>query len=95
GGKGVISVVANIVPDLVSDLVHSFLKGDAQRATQVHQRLFPLCKALFYETNPIPVKRAMSLMGMVENELRLPLVPMSEQNEVRLKKVLEDFGLIS
>ena len=95
GGKGVISVVANIVPDLVSDLVHSFLKGDAQRATQVHRRLFPLCKALFYETNPIPVKRAMNLMGMVENQLRLPLVPMSEQNEARLRKVLQDFGLIS
>jgi len=94
GGRGVISVVANIVPDIVSDLVHSFLKGDAEKAAQIHRRLFPLCKALFYETNPIPVKRALSLMGMIENELRLPLVPMSEQNEVRLRKVLQDFGLI-
>ncbi len=95
GGKGVISVVAKVVPDLMADLVHSFLKGDAEKATQVHRRLFPLCKALFYETNPIPVKRALSLMGMIENELRLPLVPMSEQNEARLKKALQDFGLIS
>jgi 4-hydroxy-tetrahydrodipicolinate synthase len=95
GGRGVISVVANVVPDLVADLVHSFLKGDTEKAAQVHRRLFPLCKALFYETNPIPVKRALSLMGMIENELRLPLVRMSEQNEVRLKKALQDFGLIS
>lgn len=95
GGKGVISVVANVVPDLMADLVHSFLKGDTEKATQVHRRLFPLCKALFYETNPIPVKRALSLMGMIENELRLPLVRMSEQNEARLKKALQDFGLIS
>jgi 4-hydroxy-tetrahydrodipicolinate synthase len=94
GGKGVISVVANVVPDLMADLVHSFLKGDTAKATQVHRRLFPLCKALFYETNPIPVKRALSLMGMIENQLRLPLVPMSEENEARLKKALKDFGLI-
>jgi 4-hydroxy-tetrahydrodipicolinate synthase len=95
GGKGVISVVANVVPDLMADLVHSFLKGDVEKATQLHRRLFPLCKALFYETNPIPVKRALSFMGMIENRLRLPLVPMSEQNETRLKKALQDFGLIS
>jgi len=94
GGRGVISVVANIVPDLVRDLVHSFLSGDAQRAMRIHRQLFPLCKAMFYETNPIPVKRAMSLMGMIENNLRLPLVPMSEQNEARLKKVLQEFKLI-
>jgi len=94
GGKGVISVVANVVPDLMANLVHSFLQGETEKATQVHRRLFPLCKALFYETNPIPVKRALSLMGMIENKLRLPLVPMSEQNEARLKKALKDFGLI-
>ena len=95
GGRGVISVVANVVPDLMADLVHSFMNGDTEKAMQVHRRLFPLCKALFYETNPIPVKRALSLMGMIENELRLPLVRMSEQNEARLKKALQDFGLIS
>ncbi len=94
GGRGVISVVANVVPDLMADLVHSFMNGDTEKAMQVHRRLFPLCKALFYETNPIPVKRALSLMGMIENELRLPLVRMSEQNEARLKKALQDFGLI-
>jgi 4-hydroxy-tetrahydrodipicolinate synthase len=95
GGKGVISVVANVVPDMMADLVHSFLNGDAAKAMQVHRRIFPLCKALFYETNPIPVKRALSLMDMIEYNLRLPLVPMSEENETRLKKVLKDFGLIS
>jgi len=95
GGKGVISVVANIIPDMMADMVHSFLDGDAARAMQVHRRIFPLCKALFYETNPIPVKRALSLMGMIEYNLRLPLVPMSEENETRLKKVLKDFGLVS
>jgi len=94
GGKGVISVVANVVPEMVADLVHSFLNGDAAQAMQAHRRIFPLCKAMFYETNPIPVKRALSLMGMIENRLRLPLVPMSEENEARLKKVLRDFGLI-
>ena len=94
GGRGVMSVVANVVPDLMADLVHSFMNGATEKAMQVHRRLFPLCKALFYETNPIPVKRALSLMGMIENELRLPLVRMSEQNEARLKKALQDFGLI-
>ena len=95
GGKGVISVVANVVPEMVVDLVHSFLNGDAAKAMQVHRRIFPLCKAMFYETNPIPVKRALSLMGMIEYNLRLPLVPMSEENEARLKKVLKNFGPIS
>lgn len=95
GGKGVISVVANVVPDMMSGLVHSFLDGNVQEAMRLHRRLFPLCKALFYETNPIPVKRALSFMGMIENELRLPLVPMSEQNEARLKEVMRDFDLIS
>ena len=94
GGKGVISVVANIVPDMVSDMVHSFLKGDAARAMEVHQKIFPLCKAMFYETNPMPVKRALSLMGMIENNLRLPLVPMSDEQEIRLMEVLNEFGLI-
>jgi len=94
GGKGVISVVANVVPDMVSEMVHSFLKGDAAKAMEVHRRIFPLCKAMFYETNPMPVKRALSLMGMIDNELRLPLVSMSEHQEARLKKVLKGFGLV-
>jgi 4-hydroxy-tetrahydrodipicolinate synthase len=88
GGKGVISVVANIVPRDVSDLTRAFLSGDWKRARELHLKLFPLCQAMFCETNPIPVKTAMALMGMINGELRLPLCPMSEANRSKLKAAL-------
>lgn len=94
GGRGVISVVANIVPRDVADLTHAFLSGDWKRAREIHLKLFPLCQAMFYETNPIPVKTAMATMGMIGGELRLPLCPMSEPNLNRLKAAMRAYGLI-
>lgn len=94
GGKGVISVVANIVPRDVADLTRAFLGGDWKRAREIHLKLFPLCQAMFLETNPIPVKTAMALMGMIGGELRMPLCPMSEANLSKLKAALRAYGLI-
>lgn len=95
GGKGVISVVANVAPKDMADLIVSFEKGDLKKASSLHYRLRPLNDAMFYETNPIPVKKALALMGKVEDEIRLPLSKMSEKNEEKLKAVMKDYGLIS
>jgi 4-hydroxy-tetrahydrodipicolinate synthase len=94
GGRGVISVVNNIVPKDVSDMVAKFKKGDIEGARKLHYRLLPLIKAVFLETNPIPVKTAMGLMGMIEPSMRLPLCPMSETNLEKLKQALKDYGLL-
>jgi len=94
GGRGVISVLANIMPGEVSRMVRMFLTGDAGAAMKIHRRLLPLMKALFIETNPIPLKTAMMLMKMDSGEMRLPLSPMSAQNLVKLKKTLRQFDLL-
>lgn len=94
GGRGVISVVANIVPREVADLIRAFLNGDWKRAGEIHLKLFPLCQAMFYETNPIPVKTAMALLGMIGGELRLPLSPIGESNLNRLKAAMRAYGLL-
>lgn len=94
GGKGVISVVANIVPQDVVAMIEAFSKGDIQEAKRIHYKLLPLCKAMFYETNPIPVKTAMKMMGMITGELRMPLCSPTEETTARLKKALQDYGLI-
>lgn len=92
GGHGVISVVANVAPRDMADLCDSFFAGDMKKANELHYRLLPLNTAMFYETNPIPVKTALSLMGKVSGEMRLPLCQMSEGNLNRLKKVMKDYG---
>lgn len=94
GGTGVISVVANIVPADVADLVSAFEKGDIKKAQELHYKLLPLIKAMFIETNPICVKTAMGLLGMCEPDLRLPMCAMSEENLGKLKKELRDYGLL-
>ncbi len=94
GGKGVISVVTNIVPDKMSLLVKHMLKGDIAAARAIHFEIYELCQAMFIETNPIPIKTALSMMGMIRNEFRLPLCPMSQANQEKLKRVLERYGLI-
>ena len=94
GGTGVISVVANVVPKDVAAMVSAFAAGNHREAMQWHQRLLPLVKALFLETNPIPVKTAMGLLGMIAPELRLPLCEMSEGNLAKLKQALEEYGLL-
>ena len=93
GGKGVISVVANIVPKDVSYMVRSYLSGDFETAKRLHYKLFNLTKAMFIETNPIPVKTAMGLMGLCSDELRLPMCSMEEQNKEKLAKEMKNYGL--
>lgn len=94
GGTGIISVVANIVPRDVADLVGEFQKGNIKRAREIHYKMLPLVKAMFVETNPIPVKTALGLLGMCEPDLRLPMCPMSTENLEKLKKALKDYGLL-
>ena len=94
GGRGVISVVANIVPRETADMTHAALEGDWKRARDLFHRLFPLSRAMFIETNPIPVKEAMAMMGMIEPEFRLPLCRMADGNRERLRTVLQQFGLV-
>jgi len=94
GGTGVISVVANIVPKDVASLVSEFEKGNIKKAQEIHYKLLPLVKAMFIETNPIPVKTALGLLGMCKPDLRLPLCAMSAENLEKLKKALKDYGLL-
>ncbi|MCP4578858.1 MAG: 4-hydroxy-tetrahydrodipicolinate synthase [Deltaproteobacteria bacterium] len=94
GGKGVISVVANIVPGLSANLVKAWKNGKIEEARTLFYKLLPLCKAMFFETNPIPVKTAAALMGLIGDEMRLPLCPMSSANLEKLKTVLADYSLM-
>jgi 4-hydroxy-tetrahydrodipicolinate synthase len=92
GGKGVISVVANIAPEKLIAMVNAFFEHDMQTALSFHETLMPLSQAMFIETNPIPVKTAMNLLGMNAGPLRLPLVPMNERNKAELSSVLQKYG---
>jgi len=94
GGDGVISVISNEVPKEYSDLTRAALKGDLKKAQELHYKLFELMKANFYESNPIPVKTALHMMGKIEESLRLPLTKMSKPNREKLKSVLQDLKLI-
>jgi 4-hydroxy-tetrahydrodipicolinate synthase len=95
GGRGVISVVANIMPKEVHDLVEEFLKGNLEEAKKNQIYLYDLVKALFIETNPIPVKTTLGLMGLIEPNLRLPLYKMKESNLEKLREILKRYNLIS
>jgi 4-hydroxy-tetrahydrodipicolinate synthase len=94
GGKGVISVIANIVPKDSADMIQAWEGGDVTKARELFYKVLPLSKAMFFETNPIPVKTSLGLMGKINEEMRLPLVPMSSSNRERLIKALKDYGLI-
>ncbi len=94
GGCGVISVVANIAPKDVSEMIKAYNDGNTQKARQIYYKLMPLVDAIFIETNPIPVKTAMALMGMIDGALRLPMCAMSDENLEKLKKVLKQYKLI-
>jgi len=93
GGSGVISVVANLVPRETAALVEAFEQGRIAEAIRVHDRLLPLTKAMFLETNPIPVKTAMAKLGMIESGLRLPLCDMEPSNLEKLELALDAYGL--
>ncbi|MBW1682392.1 MAG: 4-hydroxy-tetrahydrodipicolinate synthase [Deltaproteobacteria bacterium] len=94
GGKGVVSVVANIVPADTAAVMRAWEEGDMAKAQTLFLKLLPLCKAMFYETNPIPVKTSLALMGKIGDEMRLPLCPMAPANLEKLKKALADYGLL-
>jgi len=95
GGKGIISVASNIVPADMAALVDSAEEGHMDKARTLHQKMSPLFDVLFVETNPIPVKAALAMMGKIEYEYRLPLCKMAQANYDKLKKVMENYGLIS
>jgi 4-hydroxy-tetrahydrodipicolinate synthase len=93
GGKGVISVVANIAPRAVHDMCAAWLAGDIAEARRLHYTLAPLCRACFLESNPVPVKTALGLLGLIEDHsARLPLAPLVPANEARLKEILRSRG---
>jgi 4-hydroxy-tetrahydrodipicolinate synthase len=94
GGQGVISVVSNVTPADMAGLCNAFFAGDLDRARELHYKMWPLTEAMFYETNPVPVKTALKLMGKVTGEVRQPLCPMSEGNENKLRQVMQKYGLI-
>ena len=94
GGKGVISTVANVAPKQTADLAEACLNGDWESGRALQFKLVPLIRSLFIETNPIPVKTALSLMGKCRGDVRLPLTPMAEGNLKKLNQAMADFGLL-
>jgi 4-hydroxy-tetrahydrodipicolinate synthase len=94
GGRGVISVLANLLPREVAELTHAALDGDWKRARELHWRLFPLCRAMFIETNPIPIKEAMAMLGMIRAEWRLPMCALTPASRDRLRAVLVQAGIL-
>jgi 4-hydroxy-tetrahydrodipicolinate synthase len=94
GGKGVISVVSNVAPRDMAELCSRCLDGDWEGGRRLYYKLLPLCHAMFYETNPAPVKVALEMMGKISAEVRLPLAPMSAANRDKLRKDLVAYGLI-
>ena len=94
GGRGVISATSNLVPRQMVELVAAARAGQLARAREIHLRLMPLFDALFCETNPIPVKAALALLGLIEEEIRLPLTPLGAANRARLQAVLKEQGIL-
>jgi len=94
GGVGIISVVANIIPRDVADMCIAFENGNISKAQDLHYKMLPLVKAMFIETNPIPVKTAMGLMKMIDPSLRLPMCEMLPENREKLVKELKDYKLV-
>jgi 4-hydroxy-tetrahydrodipicolinate synthase len=90
GGVGVISVASNVAPAAVSDMVRNLLDGNWERGRELHYALLPLFRALFVETNPIPVKTAASILGLCSDEMRLPMVPLSGENLAMLQQVMDE-----
>ena len=94
GGMGVISVVSNAAPADMAGMCNAFFAGDLAQARALHYKMWPLTEAMFFETNPVPVKTALKLMGKITGEVRQPLCPMSEANEDKLRQVMQKYGLI-
>jgi 4-hydroxy-tetrahydrodipicolinate synthase len=95
GGKGVISVVANIVPADVKAMTDLILEGDFTSARQWHNKLFTLCRNLLgLATNPIPIKAAMAMLNMASEEVRLPMTPLDDDKKTKLRQTLQEYGLL-
>ena len=94
GASGVVSVASNVAPKAVSQMVERFLKGDPKGAQKLHAKLYPLFRNLFIETNPTPVKAALALMGQIDPEVRLPLVPLSDKSLAIVDQTLRQQGLL-
>lgn len=94
GGKGVVSVAANIIPADVKAMVTAAIEGDFNTAREWHYKMLPLFKGMFVETNPIPVKAAVAMMGKCSGEMRLPMCPPSEANRKKIRRVLTDYGVL-
>ncbi len=95
GAKGAISVLANVVPGMCAEMIGAIARNDWETAREIHFRTFGLTEALFVETNPIPVKAALAMMGIISDEIRLPLVTLDEKYQPRLKRELAALGLLS
>ena len=95
GGTGLISVTSNVAPRDVADMMDAALAGDLAKANRLHYKLFPLMQAMFYDTNPVPAKKSLEIMGKIKSgNPRLPLCSMDEDTLARLKAALSDYGLI-
>jgi 4-hydroxy-tetrahydrodipicolinate synthase len=94
GAQGVISVVSNVIPGQVAKMVKAFAAGNIRQAAQIHHKYYSLFKDLFVETNPVPVKAALAMLGIIEEEYRLPLVPMSAKNRQTLRQTMVACGLL-
>ncbi|MBU0754429.1 MAG: 4-hydroxy-tetrahydrodipicolinate synthase [Planctomycetes bacterium] len=94
GCKGLVSVAGNFVPRDLINVIRLFESGETSQARQLHQKLFPLCRALAVDTNPVPVKEALNLLGWEVGTVRPPLLPLNEEKRIRLKKALSDYGLL-
>lgn len=95
GGVGVISVASNLLPRLVSDLCHASIEGRLDEARRLNRQLTPIFKAMFIESNPVPVKTALAMIGMIEEVYRLPMAPMSKVNRLKLEHVLTEAGVLA
>jgi 4-hydroxy-tetrahydrodipicolinate synthase len=94
GAQGVISVASNVIPRQVAQMVRAYAAGKTRVALKLHQKYYPLFKDLFIETNPVPVKAALAMLGQIEEEYRLPLVPMSAKNREVLRATMKTVGLL-
>jgi 4-hydroxy-tetrahydrodipicolinate synthase len=94
GAQGVVSVASNVIPRQVAQMVKAFAGGNLRQALKFHEQWYPLYKDLFIESNPVPVKAALAMLGQIKEEYRLPLVPMSAKNRDVLRSTMKRCGLL-
>jgi len=94
GAQGVVSVASNVIPKQVGDMVRAFARGDLATARKLHAKYYPVFKDLFIETNPVPTKAALAMLGLIEEDVRLPLVPLAGANRAKLARTLKACGIL-